>query len=317
MRFYPAEAVVLRIMAVLGGLDIALICAKGVNVDIVGYATAIAIGVGMIAGGQYYRCIRDEGRIALAATAAGMFVLFSILGSIFNYMFLPILFVPIDALLFRVDAALGYSWPDVVTWAAEHPWIGTTLHFVYFTSLPQLLIIILMLGFRGEQGLLHRFLLTGVFGALISIMFWVFFPTFGAKAYHTLPTFVLDTIPLAVDPAYGTELMQLGREGVDYLSPKNVLGLIGFPSFHIVMACMSVCFAPRIPVVFGVIAALNALMLPAVLVQGGHHLSDIFGGITIFAVAFALANLTMRSFERDEDSFAASQALTPEQSLAR
>lgn len=86
-----------------------------------------------------------------------------------------------------------------------------------------------------------------------------------------------------VDPAYGRELMRLGQEGVTHLSPKNVLGLIGFPSFHIFMAAMSVWFVPRHWLAMAVILPLNLLMLPAVLVQGGHHLSDVFGGLIFFA----------------------------------
>jgi membrane-associated phospholipid phosphatase len=110
-----------------------------------------------------------------------------------------------------------------------------------------------------------------------------------------LPEWVLNAIPLAVDPAYGQELVRLGLEGVDHLSPANILGLIGFPSFHIFMALMSVFFVPRHRLFIVVIGALNILMLPAVLVQGGHHLSDVFGGMACFAVAFPLSRYIVKT----------------------
>ena len=174
-------------------------------------------------------------------------------------------------------------------WAATYPWIGKILFAVYATSLPQLLLIVITLGFTGKNRMLHHFLVTGVLGALASILFWGAFPTYGAKAYHDLPLWVSEAIPMAVNPAYGRELMRLGQEGVSYLTPRDVLGLIGFPSFHIFMAAMSVWLVPRHWLFMAVIWTLNALMLPAVLVQGGHHLVDIFGGLAAFAVVCPLS----------------------------
>ncbi len=294
MRFLPGEWFVVRILLALAALDAVLLYIKNIPVDIAGYASIIGIGLFLVAAGQYYRVIRNEGRLALALIAAGLFVLFTITGSIFNYMFLPNRFAPIDDFLMQVDAAMGYHWPTLLIWVSNYPWFGTFLYQVYFTSLPQLLVIILVLGFRGEAQQLHRFQLTGVIGALLAILIWALFPNFGAKSFHDLPQSVLDAFPIAVTPAYGDALLALSRDGVEYLSPKNVLGLIGFPSFHTVMACMSVCFVPRHRILMPVILCLNAFMALAILVQGGHHLIDMFGGVGVFAMAFVLSGMTMR-----------------------
>jgi hypothetical protein len=287
MRLFAAERFVLHVILILFAVDVTLIAVKGIEVDYVGYSLCLGVGAGVFLLGQFYRISERDLRIAAALVSAGLFILFSLAGSVFNYMFLPVQFPAIDSPLLRVDAALGYNWRDVVIWAATDPWIGKTLFFVYGTSLPQLLLIVIMLGFTGRDRMLHHFLVTGVLGALASIAFWIFFPTYGAKAYLELPQWVTETIPLAVNPAYGQELMRLGQEGVSYLTPKNVLGLIGFPSFHIFMAAMSVWFVPRHRLVMAVILPLNLLMLPAVLVQGGHHLSDVFGGLVAFAIVCA------------------------------
>jgi hypothetical protein len=280
----PVERLVLQIILCLSVVDISLIYWKSMSVDIPGYFFCIASGVFLFAIGQYYRLSGRDLQLGGALTASGIFILFSLAASIFNYMFLPIAFAPIDTVLMRVDATVGYSWPDVVGWAATYPLVGRLLFVVYMTSLPQLLVIVITLGFTGQEKMLNRFILTGVIGALASILVWIFFPTFGAKAYHDLPAWVSSAIPLAVDPAYGDELLRLGQEGVAHLSPKDVLGLIGFPSFHIFMALMSVVFVPRHILFVVCFGTLNALMLPAVLVQGGHHLSDVFGGFAMFAI---------------------------------
>lgn len=287
MRLFAAERFVLGFITILFVIDTVLIAVKGIAVDYAGYLLCGSMGAGVFILGQFYRKSGRDLRIAAALIAGGLFILFTLVASVFNYMFLPVAFPAIDHVLFRVDAAFGYSWMGIVTWAATHPWIGTILFFVYATSLPQLLVIVITLGFTGKERMLHHFLVTGVLGAFASIIFWIFFPSFGPSAYVQLPQWVSQTIPLAVDNAYGQELNRLITEGVVHLSPKNVLGLIGFPSFHILMAAMSVWFVPRHWLVMAVILPINILMLPAVLVQGGHHLSDVFGGLVAFAIVCA------------------------------
>ncbi len=313
MKLFPAERFVLSIIVALFVIDATLITLKGIRIDYAGYLVCGLLGGGVFILGQFYRNSGRDLRIAAALTSAGLFVLFSLVASVFNYMFLPNAFPVVDPLLLRIDAALGYSWPDVVTWAATYPWVGKFLFAVYATSLPQLLLIVITLGFTGETFRLHHFLVTGVLGALASIVSWIFFPSYGAEAYFELPHWVTQTIPLALDSAYGRELVRLGQEGATFLSPRNALGLIGFPSFHIVMAAMSVWFVPRHWAFRAVIWPLNALMLPAVLVQGGHHLVDIAGGLLVFAIICPVsAWLLNRMAEREKARrapFSQSQAL--------
>ena len=289
MIFLPIEKLIFTIITALLVFDVFWIYQKSIYLDVGGYFFSAIMGLIPLALGQFYRLRGREAGLGDVLTASGLYILFTIAASVFNYMFLPISFEPIDEMLMRADNALGHSWPDIVTWISQYPLVGTALHYVYLTSLPQLLVTIIVLGFTGKQRALNWFLLTGSIGALLSICFWIFFPTFGAKAYHDLTPEVVAAIPLAVDPAYGQELMRLGREGVAYLSPRNILGLIGFPSFHIFMALMSVFFVPRHTFFIAVFGTLNALMLPAVLIQGGHHLVDIFGGMICFAITLPIS----------------------------
>ena len=289
MRLFAAERFVLGVVATLFLMDAALIAVKGIRVDYVGYFICSLAGAGVFLLGQFYRKSGRDLRIAAALISGGLFILFTLVASVFNYMFLPVAFPTIDHVLFRVDAAFGYSWAGIVLWAATHPWVGTILFMVYATSLPQLLVVVITLGFTGKERMLHHFLVTGVLGACASIVFWIFFPTFGPSAYVQVPQWVSQTIPLAVGNIYGQELVRLTTEGVVYLSPKDVLGLIGFPSFHIFMAAMSVWFVPRHWAVMAVILPINLLMPLAVLVQGGHHLSDVFGGLVAFVIVCAVS----------------------------
>ncbi|MDM9643977.1 phosphatase PAP2 family protein [Rhizobium sp. S163] len=297
MVFLPAERIIVTVIAALAVLDGILLWSKDVGIDVVGYAGMIGCGLGALALGQFYRHVRRNPSIAATATAAGLFILFTIAGSIFNYLLFPIAREPVDLALARFDALFGFDWPRFVEWASHYPRIGMALQAVYATSLPQLLVVIFVLGFSGRLRLLQHFLLTGVVGALLAIICWSFFPSFGASSIYSLPKAVTDAVPLAVGPEYGAELVALGRTGATYISPKNVLGVIGFPSFHTVMAAMSAVFMMRIRWIGPIFLVLNATMMPAIVIQGGHNLVDVFGGLAVFAISYALAAVALRQAE--------------------
>ncbi len=295
MRLLPAERFVLLITFVLVALDAMLIAYKGVSIDVPGYLKAAMTGVMAISIGQFYRFKRENTGIALATTSAGLFIVFSLAGSVFNYLLLPIQMPRVDWFFQRTDAALGFDWTAFVTWASNWPLFGQALRIVYFSSVPQLIIAILILGFARQGEALHRFLITGIIGVLITFGTWAMFPSFGASSISVLPDAVQAAMPIAVNTAYGAELVRLSIEGTNYISPENVLGLIGFPSFHTVMAMMSVVFLGHFkwlrPLLYGV----NALMVPAIIIQGGHHLSDMIAGGLVFAIAFYMSGHFMRA----------------------
>lgn len=298
MILYPAEKICATVIVVLFLLDAILIQIKGVGVDWTGYGVTCAIGIGAIVIGQLYRTKRLEEKIALATTASGLFILFTISCSIFNYLLLPVGDRRIDPLLIKLDAMLHYSWPEAVVYVASLPWLASLLRFIYMSSLPQLIVILIILGFLGQRERLHQFLLTGVFGALMAIAFWAVFPSSGPSAFEILPAEVARSF--VVGAAYGTELNRLALDGPSFLSPKDALGLIAFPSFHTVMACMAVWFMAQTKRVFPLFLIVNILMLPAILVQGGHHLVDVFAGFIVFGLALVASRMLPVSTSRLE-----------------
>ncbi len=300
MRFLPAERFFASMIAGIAAIDISLLLVNGIALDWLGYAVPTFAALALTAGGLYYRVVRDEERIALALIASGLFIIFTLVASVFNYLLLPIRSLPFDPTLVRFDAMLGYSWPDAVALAAQFPVVSKILLFVYFSSLPQLAVVVLLLGFSGKADALWHFLLTGVIGVSGCIAVWTVFPTFGPSTLYAISPEILAKIDLGVTPQYGEELLRLGRDGPGYLSPTNMLGLIGFPSFHTVMACMAVVFLARFKWIFPFAALVNIAMVPAILVHGGHHLSDMFGGIVMFVVAYLLAGTLLSGLSASE-----------------
>ena len=289
MLLHPGERIVATVTALLFAIDGLLIWRAPAMMDWAGYAVVVAIGLGTCALGLAYRHFRRSEEIALAVLAAGLFILFTIAGSLFNYLLLPVGESRLDSMLAAIDGRLGYSWPDFVAALAEFPALGALLRIVYVSSLPQLIVIVLILGFAGRRGQLHHFLVTGVLGALISIGIWSAMPSFGPSVYYPVAAETVKTLGMIVGPAYGAELSRLAMHGPVLLSPRDVLGLIAFPSFHTVMACMAVWFTIPLRRLFPFFLVINLLMIPAILAHGGHHLMDLLGGVAVFGLALATA----------------------------
>jgi hypothetical protein len=286
---YKAERIAAAMVAVLLTADLGLILIKAQPVDWAGYAPMLLTGAGAIALGLAYRRLQRSEEIAMTAMAAGLFILFTTSASVLYYLLLPVGALRLDPLLLQIDGWLGFSWPDFVNWSATIPGLGWGLGYVYLSSLVQLTLVIMLLGFSGRREHLHQFLLTGLVGTLVTIAIWFAAPSMGPSVLQDIPPDVVERLNLVVGPAYGAELQSLAQNGSEIISPRKVLGLIAFPSFHTVMACMVVWFAAALRPVFPIALLINVAMIPAILIHGGHHLIDVIGGFAVFAVALILA----------------------------
>lgn len=285
MRLFPAERIVLFIIAAFVIADAYMIGARGVAIDWAGYASFVLIGIGLLGVGLTYRYTGRSGEIALATIAAGLYIVFTLVASVFNYLLLPVGELRLDPYLAQLDAYLGYSWPNFVEAVAQHPAVGLVLRYVYLSSLMQLLVVLILLGFTGRRAQLHEFLLVGLVGAIMTIGIWSFAPTIGPSAFYEIPAETQARLGMVVSSEYGATLRMLAEHGPTYITPKEVLGLIAFPSFHTVMALMSIFYMWPIRPLRIVFLVINMLMLPAILAHGGHYLVDLFGGAAVFFAA--------------------------------
>jgi hypothetical protein len=293
-HLYPAEAFTLRISAVAALINAGLIALRGTPVDIRAYGLLAVLVAALVAIGYSYRRSGRSEAIGATTIATGLFIAFTAMMSLFNYQLTPNPHPPIDHWLFRIDAAFGYDWPGMLGWAAHHLWFNELMRFAYTSTLPQIALLLIVLGLSSRLDDLHGLMVTVVVAGTFSVMFWGLFPSAGAKAYHTLPQDVLLAVQPIVDPAYGKAILDLLQNGPPYLSPNELRGLIAFPSFHIVLAFTATYYARNVRWLFAPYLLINLMVLPAVLVHGGHHLADIPAGIAVFVLATALSRAALR-----------------------
>lgn len=279
-----------RITLATCAICVALILIKGPVVDMRAYAGAVGTGVGLIVAGLLYRHSGRDAKIGATGIAAGWFILFTLCLSLFNYLLMPHWAPPLDPYLAAVDYRLfGYHWAEFVETSARYPLFYEATRYAYLSTLPQIAILLAILGLSGRLREMYGLTTTVTLAGTATVVFWGCFPSLGPSTLQDLSPELLATAAPVVGPDYGREIAHLYRQGAAFLSPDEIRGLIAFPSFHIVLALAATWYSRAIGWLFPVFAAVNLLVLPGVLVHGGHHVVDIPAGLLVFAAAVALS----------------------------
>lgn len=289
-----AQRVLLGIAAAMVGIDIVWARAGHFDVDTGPYGLAAALAGLLFSAGYFYEHVRREQAIAAMFFGMAFLAVFSGSCGLFNYFALTISGPRIDTLLAHLDRAVGFDWPAVMTFAAQHPLLDSMLSILYQSVLPQIILLITLLGWAGRVERIYGFCLSVAIGALLTVAFWTLFPSFGAFSVYTLPADVSRKLTLVLDNAYAQSLIALLQHGPGHIVPASIKGLVGFPSFHAVQALVITWYARDLKKIGFAAIALNLGVLIATPIQGGHHLIDLAGGLVVSIVAVALSDAIMR-----------------------
>lgn len=286
-------------------LDVLLLALRGSSLAAAAFAGNIAVALVMFALALGYRTIGRAAEIATTLIACSFFILFSNAGAVLNNLLIAPGSQTIDPLLFRADAALGFDWRAFAIALSDYPALCRVLSWTYQSSLVQMAVVLIWLGFTGSRVNLHRFLLVGMIASCVTMAFWTLAPSFGPSPYVDLPAAVDARIGRVVDAGYGERLLALAANGAPaVIGQEHLMGLIAFPSMHTVMALMTTLFA-RGTRLFWPLVLINLLMIPAILLQGGHHVVDVLGGTALF---FAVQALVKRIVPDEKSALAETSA---------
>ena len=282
------------IVAAIGAADVAWAQAGHFDVDVHAYAMLGLLAAALAGGGLYYTHIRKDERLAAMLMATAFLIGMSASFSVLNYLLLTVAGARIDAPLAALDRAIGVDWPAMMGWIAHYPRADMVLQLVYISVLPQIAVLVLCLGFFGKPEQIYRLCFSVAAGAAISMAVWTVAPSFGAFSVYDLAPGVAGHLALALDGRYAHELVGLLAHGPGHISPAAAKGLIGFPYYHAVLAMLVVWYARPIPVARWIALGVNALVLVATPIQGGHHVVDVLAGFAVAALAIRAADLAVR-----------------------
>jgi hypothetical protein len=272
--------VLTALWAVLGHFDI----------ETWAYSLLLVMEPIFIGGAIYYARRRREAGLVAILAAAAFLLAFSTAASLLSYLALTIAGPRIDGMLAGVDLALGFHWVRLMTVAAGHPALTHLLLMAYLSVMPQTIVLILLLGWRERIADIYGLCFALSVGALTTIAVWTAFPSFGAFSVFHLPPDVAARLGLALNGDYGRDLVLMLRNGPGHISPTELRGLIGFPSYHTVQALVLIWYARHIPYVRWLALALNVVVLIATPIHGGHHVIDMIGGAGVALFAVIVAN---------------------------
>lgn len=288
------QLILFGIVASIASVDTAWARAGHFDVDTSGFAGIAILTLACAGAGLFYDRVRKEERLAAMLIGTSFLIGMSASFSMLNYLLLTVAGPRIDAPLAALDRAMGVDWPAMMNVAARHPLVSAALQLAYISVLPQIAVLVTMLGWQGQHQNIYALCLSLTAGAAISIFVWTLVPSFGAFSVYELPASV-SRLPLALDAQYAKDLMGLLAHGPGRISPTSAKGLIGFPSFHAVMALFVVWYARELKIVRWLILALNAAVLVATPIQGGHHVVDVLAGFVVAAISVLFANRVIRS----------------------
>ena len=288
------QLVLFAIVAAAAGTDVVWSVAGHSDVDAPAYGLLALLAAGLAAGGLFYDRVRRDERLAAMLLGTSFLIGMSAAFSVLNYLLLTFAGPRIDAPLAAIDRALGVDWPALMTFVAHYPLSNMVLQLVYISVLPQIALLTVALGFKGRPEQIYALCLSVAAGAAIAIGAWTVAPSFGAFSIYELPANVSSHLALALDGHYARALVNLLAHGPERISPSAAQGLIGFPSYHAVLALLVVWYARKLGVIRWFALALNAIVLVATPIQGGHHVVDVAAGFAVAALAVWFADAMLR-----------------------
>ena len=299
-------ALLLALLAGLAAIDGLWLMLGSFRLDGAAFLCLGLLAALLLAGSHFYRTLRPDPRLAAMLFGAGFLCVFSSEASLLNYLLLTKAGTRIDMALANLDRAMGFYWPAAMRWMGHHPGLSSAAFIAYSSMLPQVaLSTIVLAGIEADR--VYRFCLALALSALLCIAIWVFAPSFGAFSVYPLPN---APSGLALDSAYAQELVRLLHEGPGLISPRNAKGLIGFPSYHAVLALLVIWYLRDVKVLRWPVLALNLAVLLATPVQGGHHLTDVLASFPVTAMAvFAAARLAAKPMDAVNKSSTAAESL--------
>jgi hypothetical protein len=298
------QLVLFAIVGALAIVDALWLNAGRFDIDVWGYGGIALLTIVFGAGGFYYDRVRREGRLAAMLIGTSFLLGMSAGFSVLNYLLLTIAGHRVDVPLAALDRAIGVDWPAMMAVAAQHPLVAIIMQLAYISVLPQLALLVAMLGIFGRHERIYALCLSLAAGAAICVTVWTLAPSFGAFSVYDLPASVTRHLPLALDGHYAKALVALLAHGPGHISPTDAKGLIGFPSFHAAMALLVVWYARELTLVRWFATALNSLVLIATPIQGGHHVVDVIAGFAVAALAILIAERVCSRAARVESALA-------------
>lgn len=256
-------------------------------------ASAAVFWVALAAAGRFYTYVRPKAQFAAMFDGLLQILVFSAFGAALSYMVAAQGGAYWDEQLRNWDAALGLDWRRYLDWVSANPSIATLYRLAYVSLIPQMIVLIVALGFANR---LHA-LRIAVFAAMLS--------GFATVLISGLTPAVSNFVSLGLTPAdvpnlnpaaawsHLADLEGLRDGSLRHFVFNRAEGIVTFPSYHAALATVFAWGFLHAPVARWpgfITAVLTILATP---VDGAHYFVDVLAGMAVAAVSIAIAYMAV------------------------
>ncbi len=282
------------LLAITGAAAYADLLGLGVTIEGGRIALTIALIAFFLAASFFYLRIRPDRRLAVVTAATAFILAFAATTGVLTYPAAATGAAPRDEIFMAFEHLIGIDWRALVDAMTANPSVNTCLTLAYLTSLPQIPITILVLGFTDRHERLAVYLSLLPVTLLCTILLFALAPAFGP-----IPSYRID----------GELFARLGFGGKSFIPDFAALrqgrftdfdlarmeGVVTFPSFHCVLAVLTAWALAPVRFIGVVAIILNAIVVTSTVPVGGHYIADVAAGLAIgFAGLLLSARMTSR-----------------------
>jgi hypothetical protein len=284
---HAAWALLAFVMLLIGALE----AYRPLRIDALSCGPFIAACAPLAGASYYYARVRPNPAFAMMCLGLLQVLLFSAIGSVLSYLLAREGGQFWDATFMAWDKSAGLDWLSFVRAMDRLPWLTVPLYWAYVSLIPQVVALVLLLGFSGQPRPLRRFMLAAMLCGAITILASPFFPSVSAYVYLGLGQAQFHHIDVMPGYAQVMDVTALRTGTMTRIILPQMQGIIAFPSYHAGLAAVifwswwsSGRGLLRWP---GCIAA--AATIISAPIHGGHYFVDVVAGLGIAAVSILVA----------------------------
>ncbi len=264
------------------------VAAEGLGVDATRAMRFFYIYAMFAAISLIYRFLRRDDNLYLLGHLANQWLTTAAILGVLSYVSSRLNFPLTDAALINLDLALGFDWKSYVAWVDKTPWLADLFTYAYFSSGPQIMVLVALLFLCKHTAHNQRFLIAFILTALVTVVLAALFPAVGGYVYYDIDVHThYQNIHPAAARIHEADLMAMRNHTMSVLA-FPLQGLVTFPSFHSALSIVLIYAAWPVWWLRIIALPLNIVILFSTPVDGGHYLTDILGGVVIALMVIAL-----------------------------